>query len=111
MCIRDRIQPFLENALKHGIGPMKGIGLLTVKIFTDDGCLAVNIADNGVGMSEERLRQLTDSPETGAGIGISNVIRRIRLHYGAPYGVSIRSSSLGTVIELLLPLKEEGPDE
>lgn len=105
------IQPFLENALKHGIGPMKGMGLLTVKIFTDDGCLAVNIADNGVGMSDERLRQLTDSPETGAGIGIRNVIRRIRLHYGAPYGVSIRSSSLGTVVELLLPLKEEGPDK
>src|SRR5699024_5131891 len=43
--------PFVENASNHGIEPMKGKGLIRIKIDYIDDQLRFLIKDNGVGMS------------------------------------------------------------
>ena len=98
------LQPFLENALLHGIGPLEGMGSITVKLFSEDGKLVAVIHDNGVGMDSVKCRLLMDEKNPDGRIGISNVIRRIRLNYGEKYGVSMESSSMGTIVRMELPL-------
>lgn len=44
------IQPFVENSIWHGIGPLEGRkGLLTISIFSEDTSLVCEIRDNGIG--------------------------------------------------------------
>jgi len=85
------IQPLVENAIQHGIETKIGRGEIEIAAaFTPCGSrLKVAVRDNGIGMEEERLeeiRRLLDGdgrvPARGAGLGLVNVHRRIRLHYG-----------------------------
>lgn len=55
------LQPFIENAIWHGILPMKGTGRLTVAIaHADRDTLMVTITDNGIGMQRSKDSKHTD---------------------------------------------------
>ena len=54
------LQPFVENALWHGLGEKDGDKNLTIHVFSDDQWLYCSIADNGVG------RRATDKKEKSA---------------------------------------------
>lgn len=94
------IQPILENALKHGIAT-KQDGIILVKIYQDEETLYVKVSDNGVGMPEDiQLYKVSNDH-----MGIYNINQRIRLYFGADYGLSIESQKeLYTNIELTIPL-------
>ncbi len=105
------LQPLIENSIIHGIEEKKGIGKVMIDIFEENGILRIDIEDNGLGMSEERLEavvsSLADANESPAKrIGIKNVYQRIKLCYGNNYGLTINSiPDTGTRIEIKLPGK------
>jgi len=98
------LQPFVENALIHGLEPKIGAGKLTVLGYFEQQKMVFEVIDNGVGMNRET--KLND------GYGIYNVKERIRLIYGEAYGVKIVSEQNGgTKVTIKIPrihrLKEE----
>ena len=102
------LQPLVENAFKHGLGPKEDGGTVEVSIVLEENTLAISVADDGVGMTEETLNQLRrnlrNPPITGEHIGIYNVAARLRL-WGREYGMEIQSQrDVGTTAILRLPL-------
>ncbi len=49
------IQPFLENAIIHGIAGKSNIGLVEVKFSINESALVVEVMDNGIGREEARV--------------------------------------------------------
>lgn len=92
------VQPILENAIYHGMAYADGDGEITVRAFRDGGDVLIEVSDNGPGMPEEVVESLLDpngpaaaAGAKGSGIGFRNVHRRIRLTFGADYGLTIFS--------------------
>jgi two-component system sensor histidine kinase YesM len=109
------LQPIIENAYIHGLEHKVEDGNLFLNGFSDKFGMKFQVIDNGVGMSEETLKELLneDKPESasseksGSGTGVMNVHKRIRLMFGEPFGLTIQSSpSVGTIIEILLPRRQ-----
>lgn len=99
------LQPVLENALVHGIDKRGDRGCIRIRAWEEAGSLKIEIADNGAGMSEEKIAQLS-ACSASAGYGIRNVIQRIRLFYGEDYGVVITSApGEGTAVLVTLPMR------
>jgi two-component system sensor histidine kinase YesM len=116
------LQPIVENAVLHGIEPMKGHGHIVIKAYKIEEDLKISITDNGVGINAEEMSKLMqkkqDVQQTGgsgdrlSGIGIWNVDQRIKLSFGEDYGISILSvPELYTTIEIAIPIvtEEEKP--
>ena len=102
------LQPLAENAIIHGIEPLKEGGSLAITARSEDGCLRVDVADNGHGMAPQQLAALRESLASGgtdtSAIGLHNVDRRIRLHYGDEYRLQIESRpGEGTTVTLRIP--------
>lgn len=103
------LQPLVENAITHGIESRKQKGRVTISIRDAGTEIQITVADNGAGMTPRQLRRLRAEPpdpekEGHTGIGIRNVDRRIRLHYGDQYRIRIESKyGAGTSIYLRLP--------
>jgi two-component system sensor histidine kinase YesM len=103
------LQPILENAIIHGIGPKKGPGVIQVKGFSFAERMIFTITDDGIGMTQEMIaRVLSEENVSGnhfCAIGIKNVQERIRLYFGNDYGLRIESCpNLFTTVEVSLPL-------
>ena len=93
------LQPIVENCLKHGLAPKIGGGKIELRTVGRDGRLSIEIEDNGVGISEEKLPHVYVE-----GIGLSNVRERLRVLYGADFQLDIQSRmSEGTVIRIDIP--------
>jgi two-component system, LytTR family, sensor kinase len=93
------LQPIIENAIKHGLAPRLEGGEIHLRTRHRDGRLTIEISDNGMGMSPERLGEVY-----GGGIGISNVHERLRLLYGDQFDMDIRSQpGEGTQIRIEIP--------
>lgn len=116
------LQPIVENSIFHGIERKIGRGEVRIKIECTEKRLIVTISDNGVGMSEERLREInaklrgmsldyiTPAGEKSGGIAVMNVSNRIKLLFGEEYGICMYSTpDIGTDVEITLPLvKKDG---
>jgi len=107
------LQPILENAVFHGVGSIKSdkIGKITVDSYLENNNLIFSITDNGKGIAEDILTQITDKLNSNEiietkHIGIVNVNNRIKLIYGEEYGCSIITSSNGTTISIKQPIAE-----
>jgi two-component system sensor histidine kinase YesM len=98
------LQPFVENAVFHGIDHIEDSrrGILTIRCLKDDHRLRFEIQDNGPGISPEQLKQLEQPSDKH--YGISNVRQRLALYYGDQASLSIQSEKgQGTKVILLLP--------
>lgn len=109
------LQPLVENSFKHGIGPKEGGGCVDIEIEIVDDMLRINVSDDGVGMTEEKLEDLRENlrnpSTTGEHIGVYNVAARLQL-WGSGCGFEIQSrSGKGTSTVLTLPLVMLGEDE
>ncbi|WP_192043541.1 cache domain-containing sensor histidine kinase [Paenibacillus rhizovicinus] len=106
------MQPIIENALLHGIRKMKHRrGLISITVKEAGGDLVISISDNGIGMDEERSRQLlwaAPRPEEktegiGSSYGLFNVNERIKLYAGDQYGLEVASRlGVGTTVTIRL---------
>ena len=89
------IQPFVENAVYHGLELKMGKGTIEIdcQIHSD---LIIIIRDDGIGIKD--VKNFTP------GYGIQNVKERIRLFYGDSYGIFIKNRCpSGTEIEIKIP--------
>lgn len=106
------IQPLVENALYHGIKNKRGLGKIVVSGKQEEGFFLLQVSDNGIGISPERLTQVRGGIQkkvlTGKDIyGLYNVNERIRLNFGEEYGITIESVyGEGTVVSIKLPYLE-----
>jgi two-component system sensor histidine kinase YesM len=110
------LQPLVENALYHGIKNKRQGGTIIVRARrkSKDEVL-LEVEDNGIGFTPEKLAQLRTDLEDDSGeiklesgFGLGNVNKRIRLYYGKPYGLSVKSEyTTGTCVTLVIPAKME----
>lgn len=93
------LQPLVENAIRHGIGPKIEGGTITLRSSRKNGRLSVEVIDDGVGIPEDRQHEVYDS-----GIGISNVRERLKVLYGQESIFEIESKpGKGTSIRFEIP--------
>jgi sensor histidine kinase YesM len=108
------IQPFVENAVCHGIEPLIAGGFVRVSVRRRDSLWRVRVFDNGCGMDAETLKCLRDGafPPNGAGetsgLGFANVLKRIGLFYSGLGSVSVYSrKGRGTLAVISIPAAGE----
>ena len=91
-------QPFIENAMYHGLEPKIGKGKNSLRGWQEQNDMIFTIEDDGVGIDDmSRLEN---------GYGVRNVIERIKLNYGEKYGVTFESSpGKGTKVTIVVPVK------
>ena len=106
------LQPLVENALYHGIEKKRGGGTIRVCADVKDGCLVVQVADDGCGMTPEKLEEVQREVAgdlgqiSEGGFGLPNIQKRIQLAYGADYGIHVSSRlGCGTRVTLQIPAK------
>ena len=111
------LQPIIENAIIHGLEGQVGPGQVSVDIATDGSRLLIDVKDDGIGMSEDVLEELSRrlvSPDAASnrdekhrgGIALANVNNRIKLLFGEQYGLRVSSiEGTGTKVEIQLPVK------
>jgi two-component system LytT family sensor kinase len=93
------LQPLVENAIRHGIGPKIEGGTITLRAKRGNGRLMIEVVDDGVGIPEQRRSEVFDS-----GIGISNVRERLKVVYGQDFSLKIDSQpGQGTAIRFEIP--------
>ena len=93
------LQPLVENSIKHGLSRKVGGGRITIVTHVRDGHTLIEVRDDGLGMTEERLVQAL-----GGGIGLSNVNERLRTIYGASYQLKLTSvPGRGTTARVEIP--------
>jgi two-component system LytT family sensor kinase len=93
------LQPLVENSIKHGLSRKVGGGQITIKTMVRDAHIVIEVHDDGLGMTEERLVHAL-----GDGIGLTNVDERLRVIYGANYHLKLASvPGQGTCASISIP--------
>lgn len=110
------LQPLVENALKHGIEPKVEGGRLEVSVDLDADTVHIVVRDDGVGMTAEQvhavLSRSADGSNQSSGIGIPNVVDRLRLLYHGRERFAIDSSpGRGTAVHLSIPYRERARND
>lgn len=106
------IQPLVENALYHGIKNKRGQGKIVITGRREDDCCLIEVKDDGIGISKERLAQVQDKIQHKVAggdeiYGLYNVNERIRLNFGEKYGIFIESVyGESTVVTIMLPYEK-----
>ena len=97
------LQPLVENAIRHGIEPRRGSGLISIEARQEDQHLHLVVRDNGRGMAGADL----DS-SMRPGIGLVNTQARLQGLYGRDHGFSIgKAEPEGCRVDIRLPLHLE----
>ncbi len=109
ICNKITLQPIIENCLIHGMSPVD-VMTIDIDIHIKDDKLCIDVADDGVGMTDKQLISLVSCEQNGNnGIGIANVSNRIKIYFGEEYGVTVQSvQDEGTTVHILLPIKRKG---
>lgn len=105
------LQPVVENAITHGLEGCDCNGHIEINIrLTSSDVLSIDVTDNGCGIDGTALAALrlridaNTPPDFSRSIGLYNINQRIKLLYGASYGLFITSTpGLGTTVTLMLP--------
>lgn len=105
------LQPVVENAIVHGLSKKEQGGRVHIRIWKRDRKLVISVADTGLGMSEERLAEVTEAMKerrtSKIGIGLGNIYKRIHMMYkGGEFWITSREG-YGTVVQIFIP-QEEG---
>lgn len=93
------LQPLVENAIKHGIGPKIEGGAITLRARCGKAQLQMEVADDGVGISPDRQHEIYFS-----GIGFRNVHERLKVLYGPGFNLRVESQpGRGTTVSFVIP--------
>lgn len=107
------LQPLIENAVNHGIRELQGEGKIHLSVYSDGGIVCVKVEDNGVGIEQEVIDKImrgesahSHSQRDSAGIGMDNVINRLKRYYNMEQVIEIRRRKEGGT-EVVIYLKRE----
>ncbi|MCG8515976.1 MAG: sensor histidine kinase [Halanaerobiales bacterium] len=103
------LQVFVENACVHGIEEKEGLGKIRVVLKLLDEKINIEISDNGVGIAEDKYREIMNSINQQRyehkHIGIINVIKRLQLYYEDDFEFLIDSKAgIGTTVIVKIPI-------
>lgn len=106
------LQPIVENCVNHGIREMAGEGRIWLSIYRIDDMACISIRDNGAGMSEETIGKVLSGTyreeelASGSnGIGMDNVIARLKLFTESDDVMTIISEGAGKGTEVIIYLQ------
>ena len=88
------LQPLVENAIEHGLGPRKSGGLISIRSRRVGEMLHLCVSDNGVG-----LGGIKGGPE---GLGLGNTRNRLRELYGEAAQLDLQDTG-GLIVDIRLP--------
>jgi two-component system LytT family sensor kinase len=90
------LQPLLENAIRHGLAPMREGGCVSVRAQREGERLRLSIEDDGIGLRAG----------SRAGVGLENVQQRLRTLYAqaAEFLIGERAGGRGTLVTIVIPL-------
>jgi len=96
------LQPLVENAIRHGTGALLRAGTVHLSARPADDRLMLEVDDDGVGLPEGwRI-------EDHAGVGLSNIARRLQELYGFEHKFEVRNRAEGGVrVEIALPFRRK----
>ena len=105
------MQPIVENAIIHGLSKKEAGGRIIVRAWERENQVVISVADNGLGMDSQRLRELRDGLKGGktakVGIGLGNISKRIHNMYQRGNVQIYSTEGRGTVIQMVIPQDEE----
>ncbi len=87
----------VENAIKHGIEPKRGLGEVRIEAHAQDGRLRIRVLDDGAGLRAG----------LGAGVGLANVREQLALRYGEQARFSLGARDGLTRAEIEIPLETQ----
>lgn len=93
------LEPLVENAIKHGIAPQPGPGILTLSAARQGPSVVLTVQDTGPG-------PLPAGSNDSNRVGLENVRRRLALHYGARATLDLTATANGACATLTLPLPD-----
>ncbi len=99
------LQPLVENAIKHGIAPLRAGGevIVTARLEAATKHLCLIVKDTGAGADLHRMR----TSSNGNGIGLANVERRLRVHFDERATLQMQTApGQGMTVEVKLPLQQ-----
>ena len=106
------LQPIVENAIHHGINDMEKNSIIKMTVHNVGTEIEIRVEDNGKGITPERIAILGSAQiesETGTGVGLFNVNRRLMMTFGDQAALSIKSErNEGTTISFRIPKLEVG---
>jgi signal transduction histidine kinase len=100
------------NIIDNAIDAMRGKGELRVRTYRDDGCVVVEIGDNGPGIPNEVQPHIfepfftTKGVGQGTGLGLDTVQRIVKKHRG---NIQVSSKPGDTRFQVWLPLADATP--
>jgi LytS/YehU family sensor histidine kinase len=112
------LQPVVENAVNYGIRDIEYEGKICLSVYQEGGNIDITIIDNGLGMEQSVVdRIMTAKIEDSAalkesivtrdsnGIGLGNVINRLRLYYDKDkvFDIESEGKNRGTKVTLHIP--------
>lgn len=109
------LQPLVENSINYGIRNVEWEGKIKLSIYRKEQRIFIRVKDNGVGMLAAQIEKiLSNLPSKAAlsrdsnGIGLNNVIGRVRLFFDRQDIIQIHSDGegKGTEVILMLPMEE-----
>ncbi len=103
------LQPFLENAIIHGINEKSdGRGMIILNGWMEDGRVTLSVTDDGEGMTQEDRQK----SHKGSHYGLKNIEHRLELFFGESIPVQTESSpGIGTCVIINIPVRTEGEQE
>ena len=108
------LQPIVENCVNHGLRNISWEKEIRLTVTKEGNAICISICDNGIGITGEKVKEIledrmvsTDVEPDSNGIGLNNVIHRLRLFYHIDNVMEITSNgeNMGTEIALFIPVE------
>lgn len=107
-CLNIILQPFVENAIVHGIAEKPDIESCEIRIRArrEEQDIIFSVQDDGPGVDVEQMQKETQQDIRIAqhGYGVRNINFRLKLCFGEKYGVTYLESKKGTHVEIKIPV-------
>ena len=107
------LQPLVENSINHGLRDVEWEKKIWLSVYRENNRICVSVRDNGIGISPEQTQSILNNDLNGnglqehtTGVGLRNVIGRLRLFYNRDDVMEITStgSGMGTEVAVFIPV-------
>lgn len=112
------LQPIVENSVNHGIRDIDYEGEIRMRVFQEHNDINITITDNGLGMEQSTVDRIMNSDfnhqtskeaktitKDSGGIGLGNVISRLRLYFDREdiFEIGSDGRNQGTKVTIHIP--------